>query len=201
VDTDRYDIVATAPADAGLDEMYGPMMRALLEDRFSLRVHTEIRELPVYTLSVGKGGSRLTAAKEGGCVPIDLKTVLKSPPPQSNYCGRIAIAGGVSRVVDGYGTTISELINRVFKDALDRPVLDQTGLIGRFNIHLEYVVGDALPGTLSLGEGNSSTKPVPVTDGPSIFTAVREQLGLALTPGKGPVEVIVIDHVAKPSAN
>ena len=60
VDTDRYDIVAKAPGETGLDEMYGPMLRALLEDRFGLKIHSEIRELPVYALTAAGGGAKLT---------------------------------------------------------------------------------------------------------------------------------------------
>src|SRR5665213_3398749 len=73
VDSDRYDIVAKAPGETGLDEMYGPMMRALLEDRFQLKIHSETRELPVYALSAARGGAKLTASKPGSCVPIDIK--------------------------------------------------------------------------------------------------------------------------------
>src|ERR1700722_13417299 len=63
VDTNRYDIVAKAPGETGLDEMYGPMLRALLEDRFELKIHSEIRELPVYALIAARGGTKLTPSK------------------------------------------------------------------------------------------------------------------------------------------
>jgi hypothetical protein len=70
VDTDRYDVVAKAPGETGLDEMYGPMMRALLEDRFALKIHSEIRELPVYVLTAARGDAKLTASKPGSCVAV-----------------------------------------------------------------------------------------------------------------------------------
>ncbi len=117
-----------------------------------------------------------------------MKNVLKAPPTP-NYCGRMTTGGGATRTADGFGTTLTEFTNRIFRGTLDRPVIDRTGLTGMFDIHLEYVreIGaDALPAD---------------TGGVSIFTALQEQLGLKLTPDKGPVEVFVIDHVERPSDN
>jgi uncharacterized protein (TIGR03435 family) len=186
LNTDRYDIIAKASGDAGLDEMYGPMMQSLLEDRFKFKLHTEVRELPVYLLTVNDKAGKLTPVKEESCVPIDLKQVLKSPPPD-NYCGRMATKRGTNTTFDGYGITMVEFANRIFKDALDRPVIDRSGISGRFNIHFEFVPNVALVS--------------PDDAGPSIFTALREQLGLKLSASKGPVEVLVIDHVERPSEN
>ncbi len=159
--------------------MYGPMTKALLEDRFRLKVHDELRMLPVYELTVLKK-PKLKSTKEGSCVPIDLKTVLQSPPP-ANYCGRNTVTGGPMTIFDGYGVTITEFIGRALR-RLDRPVIDHTRLPGRFDIHLEFVSSDAL-------------------DGVSVFTAVEEQLGLKLSAAIGPVEVHVIDRVERPSQN
>jgi uncharacterized protein (TIGR03435 family) len=91
----------------------------------------------------------------------------------------------------------------MFAGHVDRPVIDKTGLTGLFDVHLEFAPDDAMsgPGPVLL---NGVDRPgVPSTDptGPSIFTALQEQLGLKLSPAKGPVEVIVIDRAEKPSAN
>jgi uncharacterized protein (TIGR03435 family) len=182
VDTDRYDIVAKTPAEAGLDEMYGPMMRALLEDRFGLKIHSEIRELPVYALTAARGGAKLTPSKPGSCVAIDVKSVLQAPPGP-NYCGRFDMTRGTVRIADAKGITVAGFAARVFRDTLDRPVIDKTGIAGLFDIHLEFS-----------GVDDDSAAP-------SIFTAVQEQLGLKLSPDTGPVDVLVIDHVQKPSPN
>jgi uncharacterized protein (TIGR03435 family) len=190
VDTDRYDIVASAPGETGLDEMYGPMMRALLEDRFQLKIHTETRELPVYALTVARGGAKLTPSKPGSCVAIDLKSVLKASPGP-NYCGRFQMTRGAVRMADANGMTVAEFSSRVFRDTLDRPVVDRTGIAGLFDIHLEF----------SGAEITAAAGGVDDNAAPSIFTAVQEQLGLRLSPDTGPVEVLVIDHVEKPSAN
>jgi uncharacterized protein (TIGR03435 family) len=190
VDSDRYDIVATAPAETGLDQMYGPMMRALLEDRFGLKIHNETRELPVYALTAARGGAKLTPSKPGSCVPIDVKSVLKAPPG-SNYCGRFEMKRSVAWIADAKGMTVVEFVSRVFRDTLDRSVIDRTGIAGMFDIHLEFssLENSAGPG----GDADNAA--------PSVFTAVQEQLGLKLSPDKGPVEVLVIDHVEKPSPN
>jgi uncharacterized protein (TIGR03435 family) len=190
VDTDRYDIVAKAPTEAGLDEMYGPMMRALLEDRFGLKIHSEIRELPVYALTAARGGAKLTPLKPGNCVAIDAKSVLKTPPGP-HYCGRFEMKRGSVWVADAKGMTVAEFAARVFRDTLDRPVIDRTSIAGLFDIHLEF-------SSLEISTGLSGDADNQV---PSVFTAVQEQLGLKLSPGKGPVEVLVIDQVEKPSAN
>jgi uncharacterized protein (TIGR03435 family) len=183
LNTDFYDITAKAAANASLDEMYGPMTKALLESRFHLKMHDEVRQLPVYNLTVAKK-SKLTPAKEGSCVPIDLKTVLATPPPP-NYCGRNTTTKGATIVFDGHGMTIAEFMNRALR-TLDRPVIDRSGLKGRFDFHLEFVT----PQVSAAGDA-----------GPSIFTALQEQAGLKLSPSQGPVEVHVIDSIERPSEN
>jgi uncharacterized protein (TIGR03435 family) len=185
IDSDRYDIVATAPDNPGLDQMYGPMTRTLLEDRFRLKVHDEVRILPIYKLTVFKQAAKLKPTPKGSCVPVDLKTVLQSPTP-SNYCGRNSLTNGATTIFDGHGITITEFIGRALR-MLDRPVIDLTGLTGRFDIHLEFATTD------SLDTGDASV--------PSVFTAIQEQLGLKLSVATGPVQVHVVDHVERPSEN
>ncbi len=185
LDSDRYDIFATAPENPGLDQMYGPMTRTLLKDRLRLKLHDEIRKLPVYNLAVLKRAAKLKPTEHGSCVEIDLKTVLQSPPPP-NYCGRFTLTKGTTTVFNGYGLTMTEFIEHVLR-TLDRPVIDRTGLIGQFDIHLEFASNDLLDA------GDASQ--------PSIFTALQEQLGLKLSNATGPVQVHVIDHVERPSEN
>lgn len=185
LDSERYDIFATAPANAGLDQMYGPMTRALLEDRLRLKLHDEIRSLPVYNLAILKRGAKLKPTEDGGCAEIDPKTVLQSPAPP-NYCGRFTLTTGAMTIFDGYGVTVDAFIEHVLR-TLDRPVIDRTGLIGRFDIHLEFASNDLL-----------DTGDVPQA---SIFTALQEQLGLKLSNATGPVQVHVIDSIERPSEN
>jgi uncharacterized protein (TIGR03435 family) len=165
--------------------MYGPMTRTLLEDRFRLKLHDEVRNLPVYKLTVLKQAARLKPTPEGSCVPVDLKTILQSPPPP-NYCGRLSVTNGATITFDGHGVTIAQFLARGLRK-LDRPVIDETGLNGRFDIHLEFATTD------SLDTGDASAT--------SVFTAIQDQLGLKLSGATGPVEVHVIDHVERPSEN
>jgi len=113
------------------------MLRALLEDRFGLKIHSEIRELPVYALTAAGGGARLTPSKPGSCVVIDVKSVLKATPGP-NYCGRFEMTRGAVRVADAKGMTVAEFAARVFRDTLDRPVIDRTNITGLFDIHFEF---------------------------------------------------------------
>lgn len=184
--TDTWDIEASG-SGAPIAQMYGPMLQKLLEDRFQLKIHRETRQLPVYILStVAKGGSKLSATKEGSCIPLDLNN-MQPPAPGAVRCGSASVRGNAARtVIDSHGQTLTALAAQGFHADLDRPVIDQTGLIGMFDIHLEFARDGAPAGDLSA---------------PSLFTAVQEQLGLKLTPDKGPVEVLVIDHLERPSEN
>jgi len=103
--------------------------------------------------------------------------------------------------VDWRGVSLDQFAN-VLITVVDRPVVDKTGIAGKFNFHLEFVPDQAtrafLPGgELDHGQIGPSDDPV----GPTIFSAIQEQLGLKLVPAKGPREFLVIDHVERPSAN
>jgi uncharacterized protein (TIGR03435 family) len=194
ISTDHYDIQAKSEGDASVQQMEGPMVQALLEDRFKLVLHRETRQLPVYELTVAKGGVKLERSKDGSCVPYSMDA--PPPPriapgePRPNFCGypRSGV-DGLNRTLDGAGVGMTVLANRLslnYATQLGRTVIDRTGLTGTFDLHLKWAV-------------DSGIKDDP-TD-PSIFTALQEQLGLKLESAKGPVEVLVIDHVEKPSAN
>jgi uncharacterized protein (TIGR03435 family) len=188
----RYNVTAKAPGDPPMDQMFGPMLQGLLEDRFQLKVHRETREFPVYTMTLAKGGLRIQQSKEGSCIPLDLS---HSDQPSPDFCGRMTgRANGVHVTDDAYGMTMTEIASRFLANRLDRPVIDKTGREGLFDAHLEFA-RDNLP----IGADNAGAPAD--TAAPSIFTAVQEQLGLKLSPDKGPVEVLVIDHVEKPSVN
>ena len=185
------------------------MLQALLEDRFKLKVHKEPRDTQVYLLTVASNGAKLKPAKEGSCVPFDLANLAVSPvgrgEARPNFCGaptgRMGANGTVVR--ESYGTTMAEFVGRMLTGALDRPVIDQTGLTGRYDVHLEFVPERMQTGAASLNGIPSpgaaeNTNSLP---GPSIFAAVEEQLGLKLSAGKSPMDVIVVDHAEKPTAN
>jgi uncharacterized protein (TIGR03435 family) len=209
IDTELYDISAKAPGNAPFDQMAGPMLRALLEDRFQVKAHSEPREVPVYTLTVAKGGLKLQASKPGTCTPVDMnnlpRNTIRPGDPVPKYCGFGTMRGKDGLfTADWYGVTMAEFAGRMLENDVDRPIIDKTGLTGRFDLHLEFTRDNALSGPVTLNGAPSPglpSSPADTATGASIFTALQQQLGLKLSPGKGPVDVLVIDHVEKPSAN
>ncbi len=142
------------------------MLRALLADRFKLAAHAETREMSIYAIVIAKGGPRLIKTHANGGL--------------TGGRGRISISGAD----DALAILAFELSWR-----LGRPVIDQTGLRGRYEVNLNWTEDDA-PSPVS-----NSANP------PSLFTAIQEQLGLKLEATKGPVPILVIDHAERPSEN
>jgi uncharacterized protein (TIGR03435 family) len=182
-----------------MEQMMGPMLQALLEDRFQLKTHREARELPVYTLTVAKSGLKVQALKED-CAPLDMSVMMAPPAPGQkapNFCGSSRMhRNGQTMILDLHATSMSDLANR-FSASLDRAVIDKTGVEGIFDLHLEFGLDETTPGFPPARGGPAASDDAP---GPSIFTAVQE-LGLRLEPSKGPVEFLVIDRVERPSGN
>ncbi len=176
--SERYSIEATADGTPGVDMMRGPMLQAVLEETFQLRTHRETREIPVYELTLATGGPRLHRF-DGSCVPVDFtKPHLPAQLEAPGAC-RILMA---NRTIDAPGATVDDFI-RFALAVLDRPVVNKTGLDGRFDIHLELPEGDD-----------------PATLANTIATMLPPQLGLKLSAGKGPGEFLVVDHVERPRA-
>jgi uncharacterized protein (TIGR03435 family) len=197
-----YDINAKAENGASRELMSGPMLQALLEDRFKLKVHRETREGPIYALTVAKSGPRLKPFEEGSCVPLDLARGLYVLPPPQKFCdARTSQRYGSNRMMVEAQGVDSALIGCLLGGTLDRPVIDKTGLTGKFDVHIEFAPDQTSSGNPAGNVAGGQTPPSDPDSAPSIFTAVQEQLGLKLEPGRGPVEVLVIDHVDRPSEN
>ena len=174
LDDDRYDILAkTGNPNITRDEVR-PMLQGLLADRFKLAFHRETRQLPVYTLEVGKNGPKLQAAKD------DERGGVNS----SEESGRLHLSFQKWPMAS-LATSLSGL--------LGNPVVDKTGLTGTYDIKLDFMRDSARPA--------AGAEPAAGDGGPSLFTALDEQLGLKLEERKGPVEVMVIDHVEHASEN
>ncbi len=194
---ERYDITAKGE-DGAPQSQIKLMLQALLADRFKLIFHRETREMPVFFLMAAKGGIKLLEPKEGSCVTPDPTAPPPAPgQPPPKYCGNMRISPQ-----DFNGAKISMMqLTTFLSDVLGRTVIDKTDFKGTFDVHLEFVRDQALAsGILGNGPGGAETAPAD-SPGPSIFTAVQEQLGLRLESGKGPVEVFVIDSAEKPSEN
>ena len=193
ISSDRYTIDAKPDSRQSQEIMRGPMLQALLEDRFHLKVHRETREIPVYELALARGGLKLKAFQKGSCVPIDFlnlqMSTLESLAPDVHYCRNAGSEEGGIVTYEAQGTSLAEFA-KIALGNLDRPVINKTGLRGLFNVHLQYTPDRSEP-----------TSEVSGPAGPSIFTALQQQLGLKLVPAKGPGEFLVIDSVERPSEN
>ena len=193
-ESDRYAITAKSVGPATQAMMRGPMLQALLEDRFQLKLHHESREASVYELTVAKNGPKIQKTVDGTCVPRDPDQASLPPkaPGGKPWCGTVRYVSSLktmSGILDGTGVTTAEMAPWLPFDG--RPVIDRTGLEGRYDFHLEYLRGGGPP----------PGDPDPAHAAPPMPAAIQDQLGLKLTPAKGPVDVLVMDHVERPSGN
>jgi uncharacterized protein (TIGR03435 family) len=183
MDSVRFDIEAKAPSNAArtpgdkaLNEadrhQIHLMLQSLLAERFKLAVHHENKEMAVYFLVVAKGGPKLRDLKSRGSI--------KPPNPDMHRFGG---AGSLKGLV-------------IFLSNLSgRPVIDKTGLTGSYDYHMELPQDDfPITATDGLTQASASA-------GAAVFAAMEQQLGLKLESAKAPVDVLVIDHVEKPSEN
>jgi bla regulator protein blaR1 len=180
IESARFDISAKAAVNQPSRELQQLLLQSLLTERFKLRVHRETRELPIYALVTarkdGQFGPQLRRAK----VAADCRSLspAQSTPASSPFipCGMKYSDRSQSVANMPLGALIENL------PPLNRVVIDRTGLSGRFDWHLLW-----------------ESDPNATTDTPSIYTALQEQLGLKLDTQRGPVEVVVVDHVERPT--
>jgi bla regulator protein blaR1 len=207
LDSERYQVIAKAEGTPGQDMMRGPMLRALLEDRLKLKVHRESREVPAYLLVTGKNGPKLQPAKEGSCVAFEVFS-LAPPSPGDKFppiCSvRMMRRSAPSVTWEVHGGTLDDLAHALGID-LDRIVINKTGIAGKFDFRMEFAPDESTAGLnrLRTADGPLVT-PAAASDppgGPSVFTAIQEQMGLKLEAGKGPREFLVVDRAERPSEN
>ncbi|MDE3167539.1 MAG: TIGR03435 family protein, partial [Acidobacteriota bacterium] len=181
--------------------MLGPMLQALLVERFRVAVHKEARETAVYALSVAKGGHKLRASTAESCVPPPSVIRAEPPKPGQYYCGFGQMRGGPTGTsAEWRGVTLEEFAGRMLSNQVDRPVVDQTGVAGHFDIRLDYTP-QPRGGPILLNGMPAPPPPAAESASPSIFTALQEQLGLKLSPARAPLDVIVVDRAERPSEN
>jgi uncharacterized protein (TIGR03435 family) len=193
-----FDITATYSAEPArtLQDMRA-MLLALLADRFGLRTHRETRELPIYSL--------VMAHKDGALGPqlvlstIDCEQWIAEKRPRLGAGSPSPVAPGGKRPVCQLlatrrfitaGTQTIQQLTGPLQAFTGRPVIDRTGLTGAFDFDLEWTSGPVAPAP--------GANPPP-DDGPSIFAALQEQLGLRLEPGRAPFDVVVIDAIRRPT--
>jgi uncharacterized protein (TIGR03435 family) len=187
LDADRFDITAKADEDAGQDKhrviamgrdaplQMMLMLQTLLEERFKVRVHRDTRQDTVYDLVVAKNGPKLQEPKGG--------SDQRSSVGVGRDCPCDFTKSATAMYMKGQRASMALFAERL-AGTLGRPVRDKTLVPGELDFVVHYSADDSQPDT-----------------GPSLFTAIQEQLGLRLEATKGPVEVLVIDHAEKPSEN
>ncbi len=217
INTEKYDIDAKMPdgLDAEIQKLpmdqrrakMSQLMQSLLTDRFQLKVSHETKEGSVYNLVVAKNGPLIHEAKP----PVDSPDAPKGPDGKPLPRNFMRMLPG-----DLTGTSVPmEFLAQQLSMQTGRKVIDQTGLKGSYDFELKWTP-DAGPGGMmgggpagggpagggppGAGPGGDAPPP-PDTSGPSIFTALQEQLGLKLDSAKGPVDMLVIEHVEKPTEN
>jgi uncharacterized protein (TIGR03435 family) len=217
IGADRFDIIAKTEIEVtpGPGGPLPLMLRGLLADRFKLVVHNETRELPIFELVMAKNDGKLgpklnvaavdcaaiaAARGRGGPPPPETGTPTQRGPqfaaPGRPMCGMMV---GPANSAGG-GQSMAQIAT-LLSGRVGRTVVDRTGLTGNFDLDLSWTP-DQMPPALS-GAPPPGAPPLPPIDpnGPSIFTALQEQLGLKLESTKGPVDVVVIDSVEPPTAD
>jgi uncharacterized protein (TIGR03435 family) len=179
-DTDKFDLSGDPDAPgAPNDKQWKSMLKKLFADRFKLAFHEDKKELSVYAITLAKGGSKLTPSAS------DPNTL------NSNFFTALGNMVNVNSSMKDFAGVLQSVV-------LDRPVVDQTGLTGRYDFKLKWTPDESQFG----GMGIKVPPPTDAADAPpSLYTAIQEQLGLKLDPVKASVDVIVIDHLEKPSDN
>jgi uncharacterized protein (TIGR03435 family) len=197
--SDRFDIQARVDGNPTKDQMR-LMMQTLLEDRFKLVMHREIRQLPVYALVLDKAGEL-----GPGLQPHVDNAPCSTDPGPTPVPGTVFACGGIQEVQGSVPDRVARGARKVTMELIanslgglghaDRPVIDKTGLAGTFDMHLEFSDGEFWNG-IGSRPWHAAIRP-----GPTFIEAPKEQLGLKLEPQTAPVEIFLLDHIEKPSAN
>jgi uncharacterized protein (TIGR03435 family) len=206
----RYTIHATSddprvnkPTDQGREGwetsklLYGPMLQRLLEDRFQLKLHHVTEEVPMYALTLARGGLKLNPIKDGDCNPGGPPQLHDGKPPCDWGGPEIH---GPNRVLFGTGVTMNWLARHLAVLVVDRHVIDQTGITESFMIRLEFTPNQNTRRCVGPPEFCQVDSASEIAPAGTIFSAL-DQIGLRLDPITGPREHIVIDHVQPPSEN
>jgi uncharacterized protein (TIGR03435 family) len=208
INEDRWDVLAKAE---GVGDVESTLLkfRSLLVDRFKLVTHNEQREMQAYALSLARSDGELgdkLRRSDVDCAALAKARGADAPPvlPKPGgipECGMYMMMAPTTAALRGGGQPFASLV-RGLGQFMARPIVDRTGLTGTYSIDLTFaadrslVPGFAPPGGLPPGLGVNDQ---PVTDVPSLFTAVQEQLGLKLDSMRMPVDVLVIDSVERPT--
>ncbi len=212
LDTERFDITATMPPETTKEQLR-IMLQNLLAERFKMKSHRETRELPMYSLTVARGGPKMTESVEKPPAASDVDPSLPSQPkmgpdgfpivPLPARPGIFTIMMPTRARFIAQKQTMADLAERLTRQ-LSRPVTDLTGLKAKYDFILTFSpegmsgpMGPMVPPAGTVPAGGPVGAPADTETPPDIFAAVQAQLGLKLEAKKGPVEMLVIDHIEK----
>ncbi len=217
INNDLYSIEAKAEGRPKGQIMEGPMLQALLEDRFMLKIRRELKEVPVYELVVDKGGPKIEPLKDEDCSskwidpaqddrsPEERLADSKANGPRSKFfdgkaCGATRVGPsrepGMPSQIDFYGMNFDDIASGL-RVVLDRDVVNKTGLTGLYHFHLTFQPDQ----TTANGVFHVAPADDTPTGAPSIFKAIQEQMGMRLDSAKGPGESFVIESIERPTEN
>jgi uncharacterized protein (TIGR03435 family) len=189
IDSESFTIEAKAEGPADIGMMRGPMLQAILEDRFKLRFRREVRQVPVLALTVAKGGPKMKPHQEGSCTPYG-QGQRGVPPPGTVFCKNVGRGNGY----EAEGLSVEQfsrsylMVGIMYQEG--RPIIDKTGLTGKFDFKVERK-----------DIAQNAERPDRAFDAAALILAIEDQLGLKLEKTQGPWEHFVIDHVERPSPN
>ncbi len=195
VNSEFFHVEAAAQGNPSQAMMNGPMLQGLLEDRFHLKMHREIRAVPVYDLRVAAGGPKLQPF-QGTCIAWDSDNPPADRDPE-RMCGRGRPTS------DGLELNAASMLDlgMFLLVTLDRPILDETGIQGRFDFRMQLPTRYLMNHARGLAALSNPSNPAPPMD-PSFVSAVKTEVrkfGLNLEPANGPGEFLLIDRVARPA--
>jgi uncharacterized protein (TIGR03435 family) len=198
INTERFQVDAESDIPQKAGTMNGPMLRALLEDRFHLVIRRDVKETSVYELIVTKGATPKMPHSTGNCITFD-----PEHPPQIEPGKPFPVVCGMSHTTEkGYdasGVTMGRFAE-LLSDYADRKVIDRTGLSGEFDIHLNLTASDLGHPPINATEDDAKLARYPA----EIFARVRagvQKLGLHIEPSRGPSESLFVERAEKPTAN
>lgn len=194
IDSHDYEVIAKAsdkPPIKSWMTALAPILQTLLQERFKLKWHYATRDVPAYVLTVAPGGNKLLSAKEKNCSSF---TYITYPGRKTaDECGVVAAVNmRFNMQANAFGMRIAPDLVNFISFRLGRSVIDKTGLKGRYDFQFEWNVAATQK---ALGKSG----PAPGVDSPTIFTALQQQLGLKLKPGKSSVRVLIVDHAERPA--
>ena len=222
LESERFDIVAKVPKGATKEE-FRVMLQNLMAERFKLKLHRESKELPIYALVVGKNGVKMKETPKDDPA-ADVAKGPQTPPPGAfgegeprlrmgkdgmpqmppggpGRGGMMMMGNGGKMRMQASKQKVTQIVE-MLGNQLGRPVVDQTGLTADYDFTLEYAPDDTMRGPAGMmpppPDGGGGGAPAPSdSTGPSLMSALQEQLGLKLEPKKGPIDLLVIDSLEK----